>query len=506
MTGEWKSLFAALGPRKPLQMNLSRLVHWLQLQGVAPSDVDDHWISAYIDYATSVLTIKKPIHAARVAARHWNMAAASITGWPPQILALPSSRTATRSPTLDELSPACRVELEKYKDLMKTGSDGGAREQFDLASFDDDEDDDHHSKGFAAYALTTQRQREQLLRRALGLLATGTHRPVSTVEFDELAAPKNAARILSAYKAELEHNDQAPALTLMAIALSGLARHFFKVDSKAVRLFRRLVDDAAKPTRDAERQRSGMTAKNARRLRQIGPDQVKALFQAPATLVQTTVERIHGNQATTSDLVDAQVGIAIAILLHAPVRAANLASIRVGQHLTLCEGDDGLGHLKFEPHETKTKRMLEFNLPLDLTRLLKLYVTEVLPGFERSMRTPALFAGLGNETKGSGLMGSQITARIAKIIAIEINQHLFRHLLAFFYLQAHPGKYEVVQDLLGHAKVETTRKYYCGMETQAAIKHFHETLRDEKLRAGLDPLDMSKINRESAATRKIKKG
>jgi hypothetical protein len=51
---------------------------------------------------------------------------------------------------------------------MKTGSDDGGREQFDLGE-DDEDYNETDDKGFAAYSKATQGQRQQLLRRALGV-------------------------------------------------------------------------------------------------------------------------------------------------------------------------------------------------------------------------------------------------------------------------------------------------------------------------------------------------
>jgi integrase len=503
LTGEWKNLFDKLGHRTPLQMNMSRLAHWLQQQWVEPKDVNDIWQDRYIAYLTDVVTVEKPLHVARVAASSWNLAVSTIPGWPAQTLTLPSSRKVGRAPALSELSESCRAGFQAYAELMKTGSDDGGREQFDLGE-DDEDYNETDDKGFAAYSKATQGQRQQLLRRALGLIATATRRDIGAVEFSELSWPRTAALILTTYKKELGNDGKAPSLLLMALTLSAVAKHFFKVDAKTLKKFHRLAGDAGKLAREEAKKNPGMTQKNRKRLQQIGPAQLRALFQAPALLIGTAIQRIHRGIATTSDLVDAQVGAAIAILLHAAIRAANLASIKLGGQLHLMDGDEGTGHLRFESNETKTGRVLEFELPLDLTRLLKRFVSEVLPAFPRSMVSNALFAGQTNETKGSGLLGSQITSRVSDIVGVKMNQHLFRHFLALLYLERHPGNYEVVQDLLGHLRVETTRKYYCGLETLAAIKSVHDCLAGLKSLSGLDPSDMSRIvgMRVSGAKRK----
>jgi integrase len=75
----------------------------------------------------------------------------------------------------------------------------------------------------------------------------------------------------------------------------------------------------------------------------------------------------------------------------------------------------------------------------------------------------------------------QITRRIKKSIGIAVNPHFFRHLVAHLYLVRHPGRYDVVQHLLGHSSVETTKMYYCGEEAEAALRHVAACLEEVKL-------------------------
>jgi integrase len=57
-----------------------------------------------------------------------------------------------------------------------------------------------------------------------------------------------------------------------------------------------------------------------------------------------------------------------------------------------------------------------------------------------------------------------------------VNAHLFRHIGAKLYLDAHPGAYEVVRRVLGHRSMDTTTGFYTGLETAAAVRHFDETI------------------------------
>jgi integrase len=55
--------------------------------------------------------------------------------------------------------------------------------------------------------------------------------------------------------------------------------------------------------------------------------------------------------------------------------------------------------------------------------------------------------------------------------------HQFRHAAAAVYLKHYPGDYETVRRLLGHRDIQTTSKFYCGLETIAATEEFGRLIR-----------------------------
>jgi hypothetical protein len=44
-------------------------------------------------------------------------------------------------------------------------------------------------------------------------------------------------------------------------------------------------------------------------------------------------------------------------------------------------------------------------------------------------------------------------------------------------LKHHPGDYETVRRILGHRSIQTTNKFYCGLETIHANKKFGDIVR-----------------------------
>jgi integrase len=64
---------------------------------------------------------------------------------------------------------------------------------------------------------------------------------------------------------------------------------------------------------------------------------------------------------------------------------------------------------------------------------------------------------------------------------VDLNPHAFRHAAANLWLRSNPGQYGVARLFLGHKSVDTTTKFYCGFETEAATRLYDESIL--KLRA-----------------------
>jgi integrase len=76
-----------------------------------------------------------------------------------------------------------------------------------------------------------------------------------------------------------------------------------------------------------------------------------------------------------------------------------------------------------------------------------------------------------------GLLSGQITQKIQKAIGLLITPHRFRHAAAAIYLKHHPGDYETVRRILGHRNIQTTIRFYCGLDTLQANKKFGDIVR-----------------------------
>ena len=169
-----------------------------------------------------------------------------------------------------------------------------------------------------------------------------------------------------------------------------------------------------------------------------------------------------------------QTALAIALLLNAPVRIENLASIRMDRHI-LKIGPNTL-HLRFPKQEVKNRVDLEFVLTDSVTALLMEYLDKWHP-ILRSGSTPYLFPGRQvTEHKGNGALSGQIRDLVFSHTRLNLSAHRFRHAVGKIWLIHNPGMYEVVRLLLGHKSVDTTIRFYAGDEAIANSKLYNQTI------------------------------
>jgi integrase len=173
----------------------------------------------------------------------------------------------------------------------------------------------------------------------------------------------------------------------------------------------------------------------------------------------------------------AQLAVAIAILTVAPVRLANLTSIRLGINLIKPGGPDSNYWLTFPDHDVKNRVKLEYPLEQYLTRIIDEYVHDFRPVLLRGRNDDSLFPGQRGGAKRSILLSGQITQRIYQATGLRMTVHQFRHAAGALILQCRPGEYELVRQLLGHRNVQTTINAYIGLENIHASEIFSKIIR-----------------------------
>jgi integrase len=175
--------------------------------------------------------------------------------------------------------------------------------------------------------------------------------------------------------------------------------------------------------------------------------------------------------------VTAQMAVGIAILTFAPVRLSNLSQIRLGENLIKPGGMDAPYMLVFRRYDVKNNLDLEYPFETEMTGLIDEYIDQFRSTLLRGSNDLWLFPGESGGCKGAKTFSGQITERIQKATGMRITVHQFRHAAAAIYLKHHPGDYETVRRILGHRNIQTTIKFYCGLETMHVNKMFGDIVR-----------------------------
>ena len=156
----------------------------------------------------------------------------------------------------------------------------------------------------------------------------------------------------------------------------------------------------------------GLTPKNMKLIRQIlNGTAWQRVVNYPTELMKEA--RRRKDQSPVKAAVMAEVAVAIAIETVAPVRAANLATIRLDENLIRPGGLDSNYLLMFPHYDVKNRVDLTFELDDYVTGLIDEYVQEYRPSVLRGANADWLFPGPEGKPKSAHLFGIQITERSA---------------------------------------------------------------------------------------------
>ncbi len=157
-----------------------------------------------------------------------------------------------------------------------------------------------------------------------------------------------------------------------------------------------------------------------------------------------------------------QDGLIVALLTAAPMRIANFAALRLGEHLRR-EGDGWC--IALGEDETKTHEADAWPVPERLAPYLAHHLEAVRPVMlarapTAAEDTGALWLGAFGQPLGHQGIRKRITARTAAAFGEPVLPHGFRHCAATAFALEHPERPRDAVALLGHAGPRTTERHY----------------------------------------------
>ena len=452
LTEEWRQLRKSIVDLAHLT-KLSGLIRYCSMKGIAPATVTEAVVDDYMRYREETTALAVDIKARRAIARAWNTSR-KLPGWPQQPLQEPPLKANTEWPNWRDFPASLQEEIESYlKSLTKP------RRGID-------------KKRLGACKLSTIRtRRNDLVSLAKKAVRLGIAIDNLT-SMQKLLDPEMVARVIDD---EWKKAGDEPKTTTIDLGkkVLAIARSVGCVDEAGLEKLGDIRSELEKY------RQGGMTPKKMKLIRHVLNEKFwERVYNCPTELMKRA--RSLKEKAPVKAAVAAQIAVGIAILTEAPVRAANLAAIRLDENLIKPGGSDTPYLLVFPHYDVKNRVDLTFEFDDYLTDLIDEYVQEYRPSLLRGANGDWLFPGTTGESKDPHLFSIQITERIQKATGLRITVHQFRHAAAATYLKHHPGDYETVRRFLGHKSLKTTINFYCGLETIQASREFSKIIRQHR--------------------------
>ncbi|MET0706483.1 MAG: site-specific integrase [Tardiphaga sp.] len=164
---------------------------------------------------------------------------------------------------------------------------------------------------------------------------------------------------------------------------------------------------------------------------------------------------------------DIQSAHAIDLLIHVGLRMENLSALNFNEHLYWPQGRGKSALVVFRDDETKNDVHLEFEIEKVLADRLQVYRNEIAPGVTGT-RPDAVFVTWAGRPRTQAAITVAIEKTVLRWLGVKLTPHQFRHLAAKIILDANPGAYELVRQMLGHKNMKTTTNFYAGIDTRRA--------------------------------------
>jgi integrase len=451
LSAAWTKLVAEPS-QKRARIGLSRLGRHACALGLTPEQINTAVIDNFIAAIRDGSLHRKPNALHRMVSRVWNEVAQK-AGHNLQMVIVPSFRPPIKRIDWMLLPNDFRNEVLRYL-IWCGGTDAFAA----------------NARSRALKPRTLKLRRNQIHAAVTALV--GSRVPSSEItSLADLVSPENFTRILRRRNEAIGGRENSFNSDL-AKALVAIAREWVKVDAAVLTELKRLTGKVPIPA-------SGLTNKNKCFLRQFDDSEVlRRLHNLPERLWAEVKRDKKQNQQT---LARAQVAVAVAILCYMPIRLQNLTSLTFGVHLFLREGARATSTLELSAGEVKNDRDLAFDIPSHVAKMLLDYRNKIAPSII-GHRPERLFVTIHGTPKSHATLACLMRTYLNKRAGIVITAHQFRHVGAKVLLDAEPGSFETVRQLLGHKSLRTTVASYAGIDSRRAGRH-HAHLIEEALAA-----------------------
>ncbi len=482
----WGIFYKSL-PTDERRRALVRFFRFLTLQGVTPETVTPEAINAFDAWCRSQILHEDPCGLSRRAAGTWEWARQNVAGWPQIAMHRTGMRDHYALPW-SAYPASFQADVERFLSDLAAGPGLGLKPRNPFRSLAEAAQQPDAGKSLrgvqrALTARTIETRRWQIKVAAAALVLSGV--PVESIaSLCSLVTPvENAAKILEFHEArqrqqKAERGEDVPNEFLRSSQLIGIAEVLRQIGKFEAHLPEaQLAELSAYAAAVAPEQQMQMSEANATRL--------KGLFAEPAYSLLLHLPR-HWMEAAGEPgrrpreaALMAMFATALEILLFLPLRRANCLDLQLDTHLRRPAPNALINEIRLPGRMVKNRATISWPVEVESAGLIETYVRKYRPLLAHP-GNPYLFPGLGQAPRNASEFGNALSTRVEKATGTAFNCHLVRYFAVVRYLRQMPGAYETAAQILGHKNPDTTRRFYCGLERDAAARQVNATLAEDR--------------------------
>lgn len=250
----------------------------------------------------------------------------------------------------------------------------------------------------------------------------------------------------------------------------------------------------------------GIAPRNKAKLQKFTQDRIRTTLNlADGIVTRVNAEigrkrkawrREHGVAPEAADIItpalaqDVMAALAHDILIARAPRTENVVNCR----LDWIAWQDGRARIVVPSVAVKMRGKNDPDLVIPLldstSRILRRYLDTIRPAVLRpeDAGNPYLFPGQAAEHQFepgrpyASLLG-RVTRLVKRDVGVDINPHLYRHLLGWIWLKDSIDNLPAVQRLLGHKSLQTTLDHYAELDDRLVFDAWQDRINREKARA-----------------------
>jgi integrase len=428
----------------------SRFFRFGSARGLIPGSVDDAVAQGFLKALIEESFIKNPRVTHQNFCRAWNSMIGVVPGWPENWLSVP--RYAKHYILAQEAFPAAF-----WQDVDAWLAN---QAQDDLLNL---------NAPPRPLKPRTLRQYRYEVRRFASMLVLRGHDPKGITSLAYLVQTKHVEDGLR-FLLERSGNKPMRSAADVATLLAKIAKHWVKAPPEHAALISRYAKQVM-PRGD------GLGRKNRLRLAPLRDEKnLVRLFLLPGKIRKEIEAK---KKVLRDDALLMQLAVALLILTYAPLRIGNLSALHLEHNLrwsglkmtgTLVLDLDGI--------DVKNGQTLSFPLPAECADLIRLYVQKYHQRLTSSQNLYLFASNLPGRPKRSDTLGKQLSRLIHRSIGLEVNPHLYRHLVHLIVLNRYPGAYAMISRVLGHKSLQTAISNYAGEDMAISMRAFQGLVTD----------------------------